>query len=236
MPKNIILILFLFISISLVGQETPTKKNKISNRKQNRILSKEQINKLKDGALFIRLQTKRNSIEALKEVGKNEKAIKLEKKQSEYNLGILNAFKTNFNFCSVYYFLSDNSINIKDGLFDKVVFLNDSLRADTTIKFDNKYFLIAEFGAIEKDTIQRFSHYSYEPNGNWSVKKVSHYYGGTEMDFGALVIKSEKFIQLKRPFPYYVRTFDTLPIERNLNITVRKINKKLKRFYKRHHK
>jgi hypothetical protein len=51
------------------------------------------------------------------------------------------------------------------------------------------------------------------------------------MGFGALVIKSDQFIQLKKPFPYYVRTFDSLPIKRSPKTVVKKMNKKLHRFY-----
>lgn len=79
MKKIIILLLLLIIHTTGIAQETQTKKKKVSFRKQNSSLSKEQINQLKDGALLIRLKTKINSIAALKKIGKNKLAAKVEK-------------------------------------------------------------------------------------------------------------------------------------------------------------
>lgn len=147
-------------------------------------------------------------------------------------MSIISAFKANFNFCPTYFFFSGSSTNIRERQFDKVVFLNDSLLPDTTLKFNNTSFLTAEFGTIEQDTAKYFSHYSYEPNARLSVKRVENYYGGPNMGFAALIINSDKFVQLRRPFPYYVRTFESLPIERSVNKAVRKMNKKLYKYYK----
>jgi hypothetical protein len=51
------------------------------------------------------------------------------------------------------------------------------------------------------------------------------------MGFDALIISSDKFIQLRRPFPYYVRTRDAMPKSKVIFKTVAKMNKKLHRFY-----
>lgn len=235
------LTLLLFVSVLTFGQvsnsptdtiqKTATKEKKISFRKQMRVLTKEQINQLKSGALFVRLQTKKNSITALRKIGREKIADKMEREQKNYNLKIVSAFKTNFNFCPTYFFFSDYSQNIREKQFDKVIFLTDSLLPDTTIKFKESNFLTAEFGTIEQDTAKYFSHNSYESDGNWSLKRVESYYGGPNTGFGALIIKSDQLIQLRGPFPYYVRTFDSLPIKRSQNITVKKMNKKLYKYY-----
>lgn len=232
MNKILLGLLLLFVSATVLSQETQPGKKRVSHRKQLRTLSYEQINQLKDGALLIRLITKTNSIIALRKQQNNKLADRLEKKQAEYNLRIINAFKANFTFCPTYFFSSEYSSNVGERQFDKVVFLNENLLADTSIKFDNKDFLTAEFGMIEQDTAKHFSHYSYLRDSTGRLEKVGSYYGGPDMGFGALIIKSDKFIQLKRPFPYYVRTFDSLPIKRSPNKVVRKMNKKLHKFYK----
>ena len=238
-----ILTLLLFVSVVTsaqvvnssmdTSQKTVTKEKRIGFRKQLRILTKEQINQLKDGALFVRLQTKKKSINAFRKAGNDKLADKIETKQRNYNLKIASAFKTNFTFCPIYFFFSDYSRDIRERHFDNVVFLTDSLLADSTIKFTKKHFLTAEFGTIEQDTAKYYSQNSIESDGNWSVKRVDNYYGRPHMGFGALIIKSDQFIQLRRPFPYYVRTFDSFPIKRKPKKTVKKMNKKLNRFYKR---
>jgi hypothetical protein len=228
--KKILIALLLF-STSATSQETLPKEKKISYRKRMDALAEGQINQLKGGVLLVRLQTKKNSLEALRKHGNYEKANLIEKKQAAYNLSIVKAFRTNFDFCPTYFFFSDYSTNVIDDQIDKVVFLNDSLFADTTIKFNNKAIFTAEFGTIEQDTAKYLSHYSYEPNANMSLKRVSNYYGGSNMGFGALIIKSDKFIQLSNPFPYYVRTFDSLPIEKSAKKVVSLMNIKLSEFY-----
>lgn len=238
MNKILIVLWLLIISATGISQETLTKKKKTSFRRQLKISTKVHINQLKEGALLVRLQTKKNGINALRKIGKNIQADELEKKQADYNLNIINAFKTNFNFCPTYFFLSDYSTNISGRQFNKVIFLNDSLLADTTIKFENKNFLTAEFGTIEQDTAKYFSYHSIEsdPNINWSVKKVSNYYGGPDMGFEALIIRNDKFIQLRHPFPYFVRTHNKMPKKRILIKAVKRMNKKLFKFYKRKNK
>lgn len=244
--RVIVLISLIFVSVITFGQTSNSliditknkakKEKKISYRKQKRRLAKQQINQLKDGALLVRLKTKKNSIAALRKIGKDKLAEKLEEKQRKYNLKIVAAFKRNFKFCPTYFFFSDYSQNIRDRQFDKVIFLTDSLVLDTTIKFNNCNFLTAEFGTIEQDTAKRFSHYSYESDGNWNLKEVKNYIGGHSMSFGALIIKSDQLIQLRRPFPFYVRTFDSLPISRSPKKVVKKMNRKLRKYYHKRNK
>ena len=229
--KIIIGLLLFFVSVTAFAQDVSTKKKKINFRKQMDSITKSQIKLLKEGALLIRLKSRNNTIIGLRKIGKVKLAEKIKRKQADYNLKVITAFKTNFDFCPTYFFISNYSINIKDEQFDKVVFLNDSMIEDMTIKLNTKKFLTAEFGIIEQDTAKYFSHKTYEPDEHWSLTRFENYYGGANMGFGALVIKSDKFIQLRRPFPYYVRTFDSLPFERSTNKIVRKMNKKLHKFY-----
>jgi hypothetical protein len=235
--NKIILVLLLFLNSTIgISQDTPTKKKKVSFRRQLNASTKEQINQLKDGALLVRLKTKNLTITALRNADRNKQADAIEKKQAEFNLNIISAFRANFNFCPVYFFYSDYSSNVKERKFDSVMFLNDSLRPDTTIKFTGKTFLVAEFGTIEQDTAKNFSHYSYEPNTDWTLKEVSHYYGSTDFGFEALIIRSDQFVQLRHPFPYYTRTFDPMPRKQVLNKAVRRMNRKLTSFYKQKNK
>jgi hypothetical protein len=220
-------LLILILSLPCIGQETPV----VPENNQFKTVAEKQINQLKAGALLVRLQTKKNSVSALRQTGQDKLADKIETRQNEYNFSIVTAFKNNFRFCPVYFFLSDYSKYIVEKQFDKVIFLNDRLVEDTTIKFNYESFLTAEFGTIEQDTAKYFAYYRNESNNNEGLEKNKNYYGEPGLGFSALIIKSEQFIQLKRPFPFYVRTYESLPIEREKGMVVSQMNKKLSNFY-----
>jgi hypothetical protein len=235
MNKISILFFLLLISTSLVSQNTGTEKKKTNFRKQLHASTKEQIDQLKNGALLVRLKTKTTTINALRKAGANARAEEIQRQQTEFNLNVIAAFRKNFNFCPIYFFYSDDSDNIRKKQFDQVTFLNDSLHADQAIKFNGKEFLTADFGTVEQDTAKYFSHNSYEPDGNFSVKKEDHYNGGPSFSYEGLIIRNDKFIQLRHPFPYFVRTRDSRPNKKKLNRTVKTMNKKLTNFYQENH-
>jgi len=229
---NLRLILCLLIISSFAfGQENRISKKKISFRKKLRATTKTQINTLKNGALLVCLKTRKPNIEALRKVGRHAQADKLENKQMLLNKNIMLAFKAKFSFCPTYFFFSDYLIYVKEGNFEQVVFLKENLKPDSSIKFVYQSYMVAEFGKIQQDTAKYISHYTYEPDKHFSLTQVKHYYGGPNMGFDALIISSDKLIQLRRPFPYYVRTRDPLPRNRVVIHAVKKMNKKLNRFY-----
>lgn len=228
--NKILIGLFLFF-ISGFGIAQNAEKKKTSFRKELHASTKEQIHQLKNGVLLVRLKTRSNAITELRKMGAHAKADLVEKKQAEFNLNIVAAFRKKFNFCPVYFFYSDYSDTIKAKHFDKVIFLNDSLRPNPALKFDGKGFLVADFGTVEQDTAKSFSYSSYEPDDDFSVKRVDHYNGGPSFSYDGLIIRSDQFIQLRHPFPYFVRTRDPRPNKKKLNRTVRAMNKKLTSFY-----
>ena len=156
----------------------------------------------------------------------------LKQKQQAYNKEIISAFKSNYTFCPAYFFFSNYSDSILSRQTNGIVFLNDSLQADTAIKMSSGKYLTAEFGIIEQDTTKYFSNYYYYPEEN-GLEQRSAYYGGPDLRFGVLKIMSDQLVQLKRPFPYYVRTFDSLPVKRKLSKAVMRMNNKLLRYYQK---
>jgi hypothetical protein len=168
-------------------------------------------------------------------LGEIKLADKIELQQADLNKEIINAFQNNFNFCPTYFFYSDYSREVSENQFDRVEFLNNQLQPDTTITIFNRTFLTAEFGTIEQSPPKKFNGYDYTPGEN-GPERTTSYIDGPNMGFGALVIKSGQFKQLSSPFPYYVRTFDSLPFKRSPITVVKKMNRKLHRFYKRRNK
>ena len=232
--KRVVLSLIILLSstIGLSQNKTEKAKNGIT-REQAIEQSKQQINQMQNGALLIRLKTRKNSITALRKGGQNKKADKIEKKQAKYNMEIVNGFKTEFDFCPTYYFYSDYSQEAIDGQFDKIEFLNDSLQYDSTITFNYTKYLTAEFGIIEQDTTQYIDGYYYVHGTKDGLEKRTKYNGGTNMTFGALIIKNNQFVQLRKPFPYYSRTLYSVPLKRSPKLVIRTMNTKLHGFHEK---
>ncbi len=195
-------------------------------------IATQQIKDLKEGVLFVRLQTRQKSIDAMRKAGQNELADKKQAEQLELNKCIISAFRKEFVFCKVYFFYSDDSKNILDKNFTQIVFVNDSAIRDENIKIEtpNKFF-IAEFGTSSQDTASYYSHTAYEPDGNFSSGPVQVYYGGSNTGAHGLKIMSDSFVQLRKPFPYFVKS----PFFKRKSFipatTVEKMNLNLFKFY-----
>jgi hypothetical protein len=162
MNRSLMVLCLLFISAPGIAQNIEKKKKKF--KQELHASTKEQIHQLKNGALLVRLKTRTNAIVALRKMGEHTKADAIQQQQAAFNSDIIHAFRKNFNFCPVYFFYSDYSDTIKAKRLDKVVFLNDSLQPDPTVKFEKKNFLIADFGTVEQDTAKTYSYSSMEPD------------------------------------------------------------------------
>lgn len=216
------LILFtLLIFNTLIGYTQPDN----LKGKSNEEISKYYIHFLKDGALFVRLQTKSRKIEILKKAGNIAAANKVKSDQIKINKSIIKSFKDGFTFCPVFFFYSHDTKHVMKHQLDSVKFLNSELQHDPNIETPNQ-FLTAEFAIIKEDTSKNYpgnnadgSHF-YAKDSLGNIKEVKYYNGGTNMSFGALLIKSDQFIQLTKPFPYYVRNLATLPILRRSHFKV----------------
>lgn len=196
-------------------------------------IAKREISKLKNGVLLVRLMTKSKSIDALRARGDNYTADKIQQKQNELNTRIVVAFRIEFDFCPVYFFYSDYTQQVKDKQLDNVVFVNDSLQPDSSIRLNNENFLIAEFGTVMQESGKhRDGYYYYKDKESDSLARSDYY--SAQSEFPALVIRNDRFIPMRFwLFPYYVRTLAGI---RNEQSAVGIMNKKLLKFYETHGK
>ncbi len=230
--KNICTLLFaLSTSVLLIAQPTDDASARQVKKQRNTT----HITNLKEGALLVRLHSKQRSIQLQRSIGRDKIADRMERKQNDLNKTIIAAFRDEFDFCPVYFFYSDSSKNVTERDFDNVHFLDDSLEVAPDVKFEGDKFLTAEFTTIEQDTVKKFD-YDYNASTENGLEQRKAYRGGPGMDFGALVIKTDEFVQMSEPFPYYVRTFDSLPISVRPKEVVSRMNRKLHRFYKKNTK
>jgi len=206
------------------GYFKPKKKEEIK-------VSLSEIEQLKSGVLLVRLQTQNPEINALKEKGLNNQAEQELQNQALYNKTIINAFKNKFNFCPVYFFFSDNSEKVRNKEF-KNIFLNDNLAVDSTIKINPLFYFTAEFGFTEQDTAEStYKSVLYEKNDSGSLEHPEYHYGSPDMRLDALVIKSDQFVQLSKPFPYYAKINKLLSVKSQVEDAVELMNTKLKKYY-----
>ena len=219
LPITLTITLTLTLALSVCAQQ-----------QSQETLMKNCIVQLHDGALLVRLSTKQNAIQALQKEKNYFLAQRIADEQRAYNLEIVNAFRSAFDFCPVYFFYSHDSRAVQDRIFSTVKFLNDSLKEDSSIHFSSENFLIGEFGFVEADTTTYFEDYYYQADEH-GLQKRQQRYGSSGVGFGALLIRSDQFVQLTDPFPYYVRTFGALPSGRKEVKVVEKMNEALHEYY-----
>lgn len=180
-------------------------KKKPTYRRLKRLHALEDIVALKKGNVLVRLKTSQSKIEALQKAGKVEKAEKVKNKQAEENRQIVRAFKKEFDFTNVYFFYSQNSKAVKANKLSNI-FLNEKLMLDSSIQVDeSKASYVIELAYIEADTNQVFAHYIDRSTGSFEQQRQATFHGSPNLGFKAFVIKTQKFEQLLKPFPYYSR-------------------------------
>jgi hypothetical protein len=190
-------------------------------------IASRQIADMHNGVLLVRLKTSESQINALKKIGRFEDAEKLQNKQASINRDIVRAFKTNFNFCPVYFFYSSATAQIKERKISGNL-LNDSLFIDSSISFEFKSFYMAEFGYLDPDTIyigrDLYAQKSYQSDTAYSLSTTTQ----TE----ALVVRNSHFAQLKEPFPFFV-SMDERFRKKSHAMAVGMLNNQLHYFFKK---
>lgn len=188
----------------------------------------ENIDKLHQGALLVRLKTRTKNIEAYKKVGAIAIAKRIEAEQRAQNKKIQRYFKENFDFCEVYFFYTKDTERVLKG--DKVgYFLNKELYADPSIELTNDFFMIAELDALLEEDIYGNVTDMQKDKGAVIDKNLQapiDRHENTSLT-RVLVIKDASFEQLTHPFPFFVKA----SFDRFLPKKIKRLNKKLHRFY-----
>ena len=227
MRTSILFLLAILIANFGICQQNSTFRGQQQSKVERIFAAETQIVELKNSFLLIRLKTGKNTIDAMLKACQSEMAEKRQKQIDEENIRIIKSFRTEFDFCPVYFFYSDDSKFVAEKQFEKVKFLNDSLQPDNTIKLNSEKFFIAEWGNVKGDTASYYSHTSYEPDGNFSQGPVYVYYGGGSTDAKGLIVKDCRFYQLRSPFPFFIKNPFFRKKEKTEIYVVRELNRKL---------
>jgi hypothetical protein len=217
-------LIFLFVICNIAK---PLKAQSIEEARQ---AAKEDIKKLKESQLLVRLHTNQNQYGYLNAIGKKKEAERIKKLQEEFNKRVIKSFNTHFNFCPVLFFYVENTPQLKEGKVERI-FLNENLEVTENYVFNDSLYYIGEFGTTDEDTAKVFSGYRMVRTDSGTVEKVATYTSGSGLGVSAFVIRNMDFYQLIDPFPY-IRSFKGLPLlESSPETTVRKLDTKLKELY-----
>ena len=175
-----------------------------------------QSQELKEGALLVRLPENRIAIDLALEKGFVKRAASIQEELDLKNYQVVKAFQHNYTFSEVYFIKASDTEHVKNQQWDSITYYNYDLEPSPIMRFEGgKPHFTAELTLLRADTTY----------GN--VKG-----NGDDPMFEALIIKSPDFVQLHKPFPYYVRTWSSLPIRRKTTKVVELLDGNLWLFYK----
>lgn len=167
--------------------------------RRRQTISAWQINKLKTGALVVKLRTDRPVIEALTKAGNKPMAEKKRLERLAINITISRAFRYNYNFSKVYFIYTSSNDSLLKGKRSGI-FLDSNLVIDPSIIMTEDFYLISESDDIYNSSIGFVK--------EDSAKYISEKGSKSTLDAG-IVIKNKYGHQLKKPFPYtyYITPF-----------------------------
>lgn len=184
MKSQIISLLCLFIVLSLFNSCHSAKYR-----------THQQLSKLQEGVLLVRLTTAENAIAKYEQLGMEKKARAVAFQKRAENDALIHAFQEEFDFCPVYFFYSSDTKKIKQQQLQTVAFFDVHKKVVAPTSIPKNKFLIAEVGrAYDTELLH---------NKNGQAQAVAGVGG-----IPALVVMDANFIQLKKPFPYVSGTFD----------------------------
>lgn len=163
------------------------------------------VEQLANGTILVRLNTGEKQLELLEKMKLTKKLTALKKEIEEENIKIIDAFSEKLTYASRVYFFKSSD---SPKIKSKAFSGNLFDKNGNRINEEEKpigTYVIAEFAKTE------------------------------EMGIPALVISDDQFNQLKPPFPYFVRTFESLPVfNRSYERTVELFDEKLRTYHKFH--
>lgn len=153
-----------------------------------------QINRLKEGALVVRLKTNKKTIDALNASGKTEFAKQKTIETYIANRHLVRAYQKYFTFCKVYFIYSNNSDSLLKGV-KQGIFLDTNLLVDNSIIMKENFYLLAD-----RDYAYNSSIGFVREDSAAMVKET-----GTPVREMGVIVKNKYGHQLKRPFPFMVK-------------------------------
>lgn len=157
--------------------------------------------------LLVRLPSNSKKIASYLKSGYTRLATELANKTAEENNDLIEAYRTNFDFCPVYFFYDTSSKDIvARHLAGNIFRTANELAVASAV--DTTNFLIAEFGSPYSEAFQSSTGYG-------------------------LIVYDKYFNQMQEPFPYYVPNFYGVLSREEV---IKRLNLRIKKFAQRYGK
>ena len=181
-------LIFFFIALNLNAQNI----FKLEQKQKAMEVAKKNLQDLKSGFLLVRLEDKKTEIEYYLKYNNVDEANKIKEKQEKIDEQIRLAFTKHYTMCPVYYFKMSDTRNLLDEKYDKVKVYDAQGQLTSNVDLASGNFFIAEFGVANQDEVTN----EEEVNGGVYMERLA---------LSALVIRQSTMLELRDPFPYFVK-------------------------------
>lgn len=183
-------ITFIFICFvfTTYGQDSP----RLEEKKKATAIAKEHLKEMQSGFLLVRLDDKKTEIDYYLKYKNDAEAKRVEEKQEKINEQIRLAFTKYFTMCPVYYFNMSDTRNLLEKKYDELIVFDALGQAVSNIDLASGKFYVAEFGIANQDEVTNDENVN---DGEYTER----------MAVSALVIRTNELLELRDPFPYFVR-------------------------------
>lgn len=228
--KRFFALMVVLAAIPVWSQEPATIGNLKEARDHRKEMAIQYINELKNGALIVRLDQQERRIEYFSKYNNTKEVEKILEQVKKENRAIIDAFKSYYSFSKVYFMAMEDSRLILDGQIGKIRLFNDQGEIDPNAHVLEEKIFIADFSFVEQDTTMYLSSYTPTPNDPNNPRGET-YYGGSKTSKPALVIRNDKFQQLRDPFPFYTSFSPFGRVTKKYRLPVRRMQEQLEKYY-----
>jgi hypothetical protein len=181
-------LIFLLFVVFANAQET----TRLEQKQKALEIAKTHLQELRSGFLLVRLDDKKTEIDYYRKFQNFDEAKRIEEKQEKINEQIRLAFTKYFTTCPVYYFNMSDTRNLLDEKYTEISIF-DGLGVKTqNVDLSTGKFYIAEFGMANQDEVTNDENVN---EGEFTER----------MAISALVIRTSTMLELRDPFPYFVK-------------------------------
>ena len=170
------------------GQDSP----RVEEKKKAEAIAKQHLQEMQGGFLLVRLDDKKTEIDYYLKYQNDDEAKRVKEKQEKINEQIRLAFTKYFTMCPVYFFYMSDTRNLLDKNYEMMNITDALLLSVSSLDLSSGKFYVAEFGIANQDEVTN------DENVNDGVYTE-------RMAVSALVIRTSEMLELRDPFPYFVR-------------------------------
>ena len=210
MKLSIIFLLFVF---SALGQDS----SRLEEKKKATEAAKVHLQAMQGGFLLVRLDDKKSEIEYYMKYENFDEVKRIVQKQESSNDQIRLAFTKYFTMCPFYFFNMSDTRNLLEKKYSDVNVFDALGQTVSNVDLSSGKFYVAEFGVANQDEVTNDENVN---EGDYTER----------MSVSALVIRTSELLELRDPFPYFVRYNTMGGLKSRYLGPVKKLQEKLNAF------